>query len=149
MKEKEGEEVVELDFKVPPGLTRTIYYFEINPARESRTEHQPTSQYGNLPSRVIGLDDKLYQIRNVYLFDSNGKAVKVEVVSTDQEDEESLNEYLAEDGYSDEEKEKLKRLDFIPTEEQRTIPLRPGDYEQVLYFLDKIDMGEYRPEWYL
>ena len=150
-KEWEGTTMDELWFEVPSGLIFPSYCLKIEPTRKGRVERMFTSVHGNLPSRIIGSDNYLYEIENTYIFDSNDKALKSELISRLHDDDESLDEVLNSSGYSEEEKAQIKRLDFIPIEEdseERTVPLTSGDYEQVFYYLDKIDSGEYKPIQY-
>ena len=152
-KDWEDRIVDELWFTVPPGLTFLSYCLKIEPITKKETiERMFTSVHGNLPSRIIGSDNYLYEIENAYLFDSNGKAVKIERITRAHDDDQSLDEVLNSSGYSEEEKERIKRVNFIPIEEgdnmERTVPLSSGDYEQVFYYLDKIDSGEYKPIQY-
>lgn len=142
--EKAGEEVDEIFIKVPHGLTSPLYALKLE-TRNCRTERQVTSPYGNLPAAVIGSNNKLYQVENAYFFDSNGKAVKIEKILDLQDEGESLDDYLDLSEYTNEEKGQLKRLDIVPAEGERITKLSPGDYEQMFYYLDKIDSGEYKP----
>lgn len=139
--EKAGESVDEIFIKVPDGLTSPLFALKLGTVNR-RTEREVTSPYGNLPAAVIGANGILYEIENTYLFDSNGRAVKIEQIWDSQK--ESLDDYLDEMGCISEEKDQLKKLNFIPAEGETITNLSPGDYEQVFYYLDKIDSGEYK-----
>lgn len=144
--EKEGDEVDELYFNVPPGLSRPAYCLQIDLSPKARPEAKATSQYGILPAAIIGPNDRFYRVDNFYIFDSNGRSVKIERIDSLQDESEDLNSYLKDFEYSDEEKSRLKKVNFIPTEGQRIVPLSAEDYRQISDLLDKIDMEEYKIE---
>ncbi len=58
----------------------------------------------------------------------------------DETPEEALLDYYNDDN---EIEPTIKRLDVVPTQEPQVVPLDGGDYEKILYFLDKIESGEY------
>lgn len=144
IEKKEGWED-QLFVTVPDGLTFPVYAFMLSPhAQSNRAELRATTKYGWMPIKVIGLDNKYYEINNIFFLDSNGKAVKVEHIWCLQQEDETLESVFDEYEFSEEEKQQIKRLDFVPGEEERTVKLGGGDYENILYYLDKIEAGEYK-----
>lgn len=144
--EDEGTRLDELWFNVPTGLVYPALCFMVQPSSNARIQHQSTTRYGTLPSLAIGSDNVVYDIDNAYIFDANGKSVKIENVETYQDTDlgETAEEYLNDRGLPKKEVEQIKKLDFVPTREQRTVPLQASDFKKIIGYLNKIDAGVYK-----
>lgn len=100
-----------------------------------------TTSLGRLPRIVISADDILYSIKNIYLFNEEGNALKYEEIEKMSHPEKSLRENLLGYGISEE----VKKLDYKIEETGRYTQLNVGDYEKLLSILNQIETGELKP----
>lgn len=104
-------------------------------------EEMRTSIYGPLPEAVVGADGELYFISNYYIFNSEGKAMKVEDIYKNP-DEGTLEEKLDNWGLKIED---TKKLDFSPREVEMVVLLEGSDYEKLGWILSQIESGHLYP----
>lgn len=140
----EAEEVAPQE--VLDGLVSPIYAFGLSSdAKPVRV----TSQLGVVSNLVIGSDNNLYHAINTIVFDSDGKALKVEeFVSAKMEETATLEEQLDRmigRSKAEQIRDQIDKLETVPSTEPRIVPLAPGDYENISHYLDKIDSGELKP----
>ncbi len=138
--DKKGEdEEKEGDFAYLPSSSNSpSYLFEIG------WPEQVSTPYGSLPHMVLGADNKLYMFEASYILNQQGQAVKIEkiICLTDCVGPKDLEDWVkiatGTDG-------KIPKVEFTPSEKDAgAFPLEAGDFEQIGFFLKKIENGEFK-----
>lgn len=130
----------------PPAWFRlpAFLIFESVPAVKEMATATNTSPYtvDRLPRLLIGGDDRLYQLFNRYLISVTGQIIKWEEIWDAQGDIESVEERLSE--MDDElDADKIRRVDFIPNEEDsRFVTLDDKDLQTLEGFVERMETGE-------
>jgi len=123
-------------YKYPVYIIREVMHNEY----DNSPEFDITTIDGKFPNKILGDDGLLYYLHNTFCFNLLGQGLKIEEIvrggTLDQEyDGECLE--LA--------KQKLKRVDFVPREEDsRVMPLDGEDYRKIDKMFEQINAGLYR-----
>lgn len=127
------DDSIAMSLAAPPDFTQPFYHLVyFNQIKK----HLVTSPYGSFPENIIGLDNRLYTVNNLYFFSAEGKARKLELIFED--------DLLSNEEVRDRELDGAQRVSFIPQEEDsRYVDLEPGDYEKIDYLLTQAETGEF------
>lgn len=130
----------------PPAWFRlpTFLVSESIPTAREASEDRNTSPYtqDRLPRIVIGGDNRLYKLFNSYLIGVTGQIIKWEEIWDVQGDSDSLEERLS-DVTHELEVEDIRRVDFIPNEEDsRFVTLDDIDLQTLEGIVEKMETGE-------